>query len=280
MKSLQSKVALVTGASRGIGKGTAIALALAGAKVYLTGRTEKADEGTQGFDGSVFETAEEIKNLGGEAHPLVCDHRQDHLVKGVFDHILNNEGKIDILVNNVWGGYESMFSQSGEYTWENPFWRQPEGQWDLMFSSGVRAHYVAACFAARSMAAQSSGLIVNISHWAAKKYSGNVCYGVSKAATDKLTSDMAHDLREHNVAVASLYPGLVRTERVMKAADFLDMSNSESPQFIGRIIASLFTDPDRMKKSGGVFTAAGLGLEYGVVDIDGRQPVPLTIDDV
>ena len=107
-----------------------------------------------------------------------------------------------------------------------------------------------------------------------------MAYGVSKAATDKLTADTAHELREHNVAVVSLYPGLVRTEKVMEAADFLDLSNSESPQFIGRAVAALATDPNVMEKSGRVLVAAALAQEYGFTDIDGKQPRPLTLEDV
>jgi NAD(P)-dependent dehydrogenase (short-subunit alcohol dehydrogenase family) len=130
------------------------------------------------------------------------------------------------------------------------------------------------------MVGQRSGLIVNISFWAAQKHVGNVAYGVSKAATDKLTTDMAHELRESKVAVVSLYPGLVRTEKVMEAAAFLDLSNSESPQFIGRAVAALATDPNIMEKTGSVVVAAALGQEYGFTDIDGKQPRPLTIDEV
>ena len=130
------------------------------------------------------------------------------------------------------------------------------------------------------MVAQGSGLIVNISSWAAQKYLCNVAYGVSKAATDKMTADMSHELRAYNVAVVSLYPGLVRTEKVMEAAAFLDMSNSESPQFIGRAVAALASDPNIMQKSGQVLVAAALAQEYGFTDIDGKQPRPLTFDEV
>jgi len=144
----------------------------------------------------------------------------------------------------------------------------------------VRAHYVASTHAAQMMVAKRSGLIVNISFWAAQKHVGNVAYGVSKAATDKLTADTAHELREHNVAVVSLYPGLVRTEKVMAAAGFLDLSNSESPQFIGRTVAALAADANVLEKSGRVLVAAALAREYGFTDIDGQQPRPLTLGDV
>lgn len=172
-----------------------------------------------------------------------------------------------------------MFNEQGEYIWEKPFGEQPIEQWDFMFAAGVRAHYVASRYAAKLMANCKSGLIVNISHWAARKYSGNVCYGISKAATDKLTSDTAHELKPLNVSVISLYPGLVRTERVMQASEFLDLSNSESPLLLGRVIAALYTDPALIEKTGNFFISAQLGLNYGIADSDGKSPRPLSIDD-
>jgi NAD(P)-dependent dehydrogenase (short-subunit alcohol dehydrogenase family) len=130
------------------------------------------------------------------------------------------------------------------------------------------------------MVEQRSGLIVNISSWPARKHIANVAYGVSKAATDKMTSDMACELREHGVAVVSLYPGLVRTEKVLEAAAYLDLSNSESPQFIGRAVAALAADPQVMARSGEAVVAAACAKEYGFADIDGKRPRPLTLEEV
>lgn len=127
------------------------------------------------------------------------------------------------------------------------------------------------------MMPNNEGLIVNISYWAAQKYVGNVIYGASKVVADKLTADMAHELEKSEISVVSLYPGLVSTESVLKAAEYLDLSNSESPQFIGRVIAALYLDPLRKKRSGKVCIAAALAKEYGITDIDGKQPKPLTI---
>ncbi|HZS46369.1 MAG TPA: SDR family NAD(P)-dependent oxidoreductase [Blastocatellia bacterium] len=265
MPNLTGKVALVTGASRGIGKGVAQELLNLGATVYITGRTA--------------EDMQYIREYDTTGTALVCDHRDDQQVEIAFDKIGDEHGRLDVLVNSVWGGYENMM-EDGQFTWMQPFWQQPLWRWDAMFQGGVRAHYVASRFAARIMTAQQSGLIVNISSWAAKKHLGNVAYGVSKAATDKLTADTAHELRKYNVAVISLYPGLVRTEKVMEAAQWLDMSNSESPQFIGRAVAALANDPNVMDKSGEVRVAAQLAEEYGFDDIDGKKPRPLTIDDV
>ena len=261
MSDLRGKVALVTGGSRGVGRGAVLGLAEAGATVYVTGRT-------------VEEAA-----LGDACIRIRCDHTIDREVEEVFARVARDRGRLDVLVNNVWGGYENMI-ENGEFTWGFPFWKQPVWRWDAMFAAGVRAHYVSSCHAARVMVSQRSGLIVNISFWAAQKYLSNVSYGVAKAATDKMTSDMSHELREHDVAVVSLYPGLVRTEKVMEAAAYLDLSNSESPQFIGRAVAALAADPRILRRSGQVVVAAASALEYGFTDVDGKQPTALTLRDV
>jgi NAD(P)-dependent dehydrogenase (short-subunit alcohol dehydrogenase family) len=188
---------------------------------------------------------------------------------------------LDVLVNNAWGGYEKMV-ENGVFTWSAPFWEQPLHRWGSMMDAGVRAAFFCAARAARPMTAAGRGLIVNISFWAAQKHVGNVIYGVSKAATDKLTADMAHELRPHGLAVVSLYPGLVRTEAVLEAAKggWLDLSNSESSEFIGRVIAALARDPGVMERSGKALVAADIALEFGIQDVDGRQPAPLTLETV
>src|SRR5437764_2987285 len=254
MTSLAGKVALVTGATRGVGKGVALELAESGAIVYATGRS----------------ITEETFAASAQIIPVPCDHTHDREVESVFQRVSEEQGRLDVLVNNVWGGYEKMI-EDGQFTWARPFWQQPLWRWDAMFAAGVRAAYVASAHAAQIMVAQRSGLIVNISFWAAQKHIGNVAYGVSKAATDKLTADMAHELREHTVAVVSLYPGLVRTERVMAAAAFLDLSNSESPQFIGRTVAALAADANVCEKLGRVFVAAAVAREYGLTGIKAKQ---------
>jgi NAD(P)-dependent dehydrogenase (short-subunit alcohol dehydrogenase family) len=170
--------------------------------------------------------------------------------------------------------------EDGAFTWTRPFWEQPLWRWDAMFSAGVRAHYQASQLAAGAMVPRGRGLIVNISFWAAQKHIGNVAYGVSKAATDKMTADMAVELRPHGITVVSLYPGLVRTEKVMEAAAWLDLTNSESPEFVGRAVAALAADPDVLPRTGSVLVAASLAEEYGFTDIDGKAPRRLTLADV
>ncbi len=278
MNSLSNKIAVVTGASRGVGKGVALGLGEAGATVYVTGRTikNKTDAGKLG--GTIFETAKAVTEFGGTGIGIQCDHRDDAQVEAVFKRIAKESKKVDILVNNAWAGYENM-REGRTLTYFKPFWEQPFWRWDAMFNAGVRAAYISSAFAARMMTRKKSGLIVNISFWSAQVYLGNAQYGASKAAVDKLTEYMAHELENFNVAVVSLYPGLVRTESILKNVKHFDMSNSESPQFIGRVVAALATDPDIMRKSGKVLVAAQEALEYGIHDIDGRQPRPLTLKD-
>lgn len=187
------------------------------------------------------------------------------------------DGRLDILVNSAWAGYERMV-EGDRFTWVDPIWRQPMWRWDAMMDVGVRSSWCAIRVATEAMARQRSGLIVNISFWAAQKFMQNVVYGVSKAAMDKMAADVAHQMREYDVAALSLYPGLVRTEEVLKNAAFFDMSNSESPEFQGRAVAHLAADPQLMAKSGLVFTSAALALEYGYTDIDGYQPRPSTLE--
>ena len=258
---LEGKVAVVTGGSRGVGKGIASELSRHGARVFVTGRSE-AD--LQRIEGAVG---------------IRCDHRVDAQVASAFQQIASEGGAVDILVNNVWGGYEQMVDK-GEFTWSKPFWEQPLWRWDAMFAAGVRAHYHASQLAAPGMIARHRGLIVNISFWAAQKHIANVAYGVAKAATDKMTADMAIELKPYGVAVVSLYPGLVRTEKVMEAAAWLDLRNSESAEFIGRAVAALAADADVLRHTGKVLIAAALAREYGFTDLDGTTPRPLTLADL
>jgi len=259
---MRGQTVVVTGATKGVGGGISRELARLGARVFITGRTL---------------VDEPLRDDG--IRPIRCDHRVDDEVDAAFARIMNEAGSVDVLVNNVWGGYERMVEGS-EFTWLKPFWEQPLWRWDSMFAAGVRAHYHASQLVARSMVARRRGLIVNISSFAALKHAGNVAYGVSKAATDKMTADMATELKPHGVAVVSLYPGLVRTEKVMQAAQFLDLRNSESPEFIGRAVAALAGDPEVLRHTGNVLVAASLAAEYGFTDVDGAQPRPLTLADV
>lgn len=261
--STRQPIALVTGGSRGVGRGVVIGLVKAGFCVYATGRSIAAAE------------------LPDEVRRLPCDHLRDEETDKVFQSIEANGAGLDLLANCAWGGYERMV-EDGVFTWGAPFWDQPLHRWTSMMDAGVRAAFVCSARAARLMVPQRPGLIVNISFWAAQKRIGNALYGISKAATDKLTADVAEELKPFGVAAVWLYPGLVRTEAVLAAAasGVFDLASSESPEFIGRVIAALYSDRDLMKRSGRALVAASIAAELGVTDIDGRAPRALTIADV
>lgn len=260
--------ALVTGGSRGVGKGVVEGLSEAGFHLFVTGRNKARL--------AAVET--EASTLGGMVTARCTDHSDDEQVRALFDEI----GDLDLLVNCAWGGYENMI-ENGEFTWPYPYWMQPLWRWDAMMQDGVRSAYVASQLATRSMLKRGSGLIVNISFWSAQKHLGNTVYGMAKAATDKMTSDMATELRaagETGIQVVSLYPGLVRTERVMDHAEFMDLSNSESPRFIGRVIAALMQNAQaRSESNGKVRIAADLAGSLGVTDVDGKVSTPLQLED-
>jgi dehydrogenase/reductase SDR family member 1 len=260
MHSQTERVALVTGATRGVGKGVALALADAGFAVYATGRSA------------------DTSDLGPGVIPIRCDSTDDRAVARAFERIASERGRLDVLVNSAWGGYEQMV-EDGQFTWPAPFWQQPLWRWEAMINVGVRGALIASQHAARLMLPVRNGLIVHLSSWAAQKYIGNTLYGVAKAATDKLASDMAHELAAHGITVVSMYPGLVRTEAVLAAGVF-DLTNSESPEFIGKAVAALSADQEALRWTGKVVLAAALALEYGFKDDDGKQPRPLSISEV
>ncbi len=257
MKELKGKVALVTGGTRNVGKGIAIALGEAGATVYVTGRTVTQKD------------VKAITDAGGKGIALTCDHENDAEVKNVFQQIYKSEGKLDILVNNAWGGYKRLRNRKEHkgFKWKELFWKQPLELWDEMTTVGVRSTYIATAFAAELMVQKKQGLIVNISFYAAKKYYGNVAYGVAKASVDKMSHDMAEELKKYRVSCLSLYPGYIDDRK--KSAN----PKNESSQFVGRAIAALAADPEILSKSGKIFSSAELGTEYEFKDIDGSQPL-------
>jgi dehydrogenase/reductase SDR family protein 1 len=273
---LSGKVAVVTGASRGIGKGIALELGAAGATVYLTARTVDAGP----IPGTIHETAEEIRALGGTPIAIACDHHDDEQVRAVFDRVRTESGRLDVLVNNV-------YSAPALAQWlGRPFWELPLEAWDEVIDIGVRSHYVAAALGTPLMLEQGSGLIVNVSSSGAIQYAHTVTYGVGKAALDKMTADMAHELTTHGIGVVSLWPGLVRTEVVLLGArstddgrqvldlpgeGTFDLAAAESPRFTGRAVVALAGDPDVLARTGRAWNVGDLARDYGFSDVDGSQ---------
>jgi dehydrogenase/reductase SDR family protein 1 len=270
-RSLAAKVAVVTGASRGVGKGIAEALGDAGATVYVTGRTQRDGTAVGSLTGNFEDTAEEVTRRGGAGIAVRCDHRDDESVRALFATVARDHGRLDILVNNAWGGYESLHEGAYEQFGKR-FWEQPVSVWDDMFVPGVRGQYVASAIAVPLLIAAGGGLIVNVSSFAGTEGDANLAYAVAKATTDRTTAAMASQLRDHEIAVVALYPGLVRTEGILKWKDYLDLSNSESPELVGRAVVALARDPELLERSGKVQVVAELAEELGFTDVDGTRP--------
>jgi NAD(P)-dependent dehydrogenase (short-subunit alcohol dehydrogenase family) len=276
VSALEGRVALVTGASRGVGKGIALGLGEAGAKVYVTGRTVAGGEPTTSLAGTIDETAAEVTARGGEGVAARCDHTRDDDVRALFARIEREAGRLDVLVNNAWGGYE-LFHEGRGQEFEAPFWEQDLSIWDAMFTPGVRSQYVATTLAVPLML-EHGGLIVNTSSFAGASPKENPALGTAKAATDRLTLLTAAALRDRSIAVLSLYPGLVRTEGILKWEEYIDLGNSESPLLVGRSVAALASDPDVIERTGTVQVVAELADEYGFTDEDGARPESLRPD--
>jgi NAD(P)-dependent dehydrogenase (short-subunit alcohol dehydrogenase family) len=266
---LDGRVAVVTGASRGIGKGCALELGAAGATVYVTARSVSEDD--HPLPGTIGATADEITAAGGTAVAVALDHRDDDAVEALFRRVLDEHGRLDVLVNNA-------FIVTNELTSGQPFWEVPISNWDDMIDIGTRSAYVASVFAARPMVDAGAGLIVNVSSSGAEEYAWQVAYGVGKCALDRITVDAAHELAPYGVSVVSVWPGFVRTERIDLGVaagllpESLDLSTSESPRFVGRAVVALAADPAVARWTGRAVPARDLADEYGFTDVDGRLP--------
>ena len=274
MDSLKGKVAVVTGASRGIGRGIALALGEQGATVYVTGRT--VTPGSYSLPGTVGETAEEVSSRGGKGVAVQVDHAKDEQVAALFEQVRREQGRLDILVNNA-------FSLPEDLTEPQPFWEKPLSNLE-MFEVGVRSTFVAAWHAARFMVPQKSGLVVAISGYVGVTYTYGVVFGTCKSAVDRMARDMAVELKPHQVTSVSMWLGLTFTERAernlkrnpaMKSQTVTDPNVGSSVEFPGRVIVALAQDPKVLRRSGGTFIAAELAREYGVTDIDGHVPPSL-----
>lgn len=261
---MTSRVAWVTGASRGIGRGVALALGAAGWTVWITARSG-AGVSTSHLPGTVDEVAHAVDAAGGHGVAVRCDHRDDPAVAAVAERIRAESGRLDLLVNNAWGGYERLNAGAWE-EWNAPFWRQPVELWDAMMTAGVRAHYVATLYAAQLLMETPASLVVTVSMEAGRAHDERfgVAYSVAKAADDRLAEAFAAQLRGHGVASVSLYPGLVRTEGVLGFAEHLDLSASQSPEGVGRVVVRLAEDPELMSLTGRALDVDALAARYAV----------------
>lgn len=270
MGELTGKVAVVTGASRGIGKGIALTLAENGATVYVTGRT--VEPGSAPLPGTIGETVEQCNNrgaaAGGRAVGVTLDLLDEGSIAALFEQVKRDEGRLDILVNNAMAIPEAMTQRVG-------FWEKPLAELEIL-DTGVRAAYAASWHAAGIMVPQGSGLIVAMSGYVGVTYTYDVLFGTTKSAIDRMARDMAIELKPHNVASLSLWQGFTYTERAIEnlktvpgMAEQLKSAAGSSPEFPGRVIAALAADTNIMERTGGTFINAELAAEYGLTDVDG-----------
>ncbi|GAA0958926.1 SDR family NAD(P)-dependent oxidoreductase [Actinocorallia libanotica] len=260
--SVEERVALVTGGSRGVGEGVAVGLGEAGWTVVVSGRnTERLDR-----------TVARVEEAGGRGQAVVCDHSDDLQVEVLVRRVEEEHGRLDLLVNNAWAGPSDMNHEQPE-----PFWERPLSDWDSLIGIGLRAHYVASRAAAPAMVARGSGLIVNVSSVGTRAYLHSALYGISKAGLDKMTHDTALELREHGVTVLSLWPGLIRTERLLASGREtvfgVSINDTETPELQGRVIAALAADPDVHRRTGQVVISAEAAVEYAIAEPGGGTPV-------
>ncbi len=255
-------VAVVTGASRGLGRGIARAFGSRGLTVYVSGRS--ADE--------LEQVVTEVAAAGGRAVAVRCDHRDDEQVKELFERVRGDAGRLDILVNNAAAVYPRDLSTPG------PFWSKPLHLVD-MIDVGLRSNYVAAYCAAPLMIETGGALMAHISFYGAVSYFHGPAYGAAKAGTDKMSFDMAVDLRPHDVASVSIWPGFILSD-MLKAIPREQLSPElaarlpafETPEFTGLVVERLWRDPARMTLSGETLIGAELGRRFGITDPDGKQP--------
>lgn len=269
MRPLEGQTAVVTGASCGAGRGIALALGEAGATVYLTGRSVRGQQ-TSDLEGTTLEdTAELMSARGGVGIPVRTDHTDDRAVEALFGRVKREQGRLDLLVNNAWGGYEGY-----DDTFDAPFWEQPIERFDRMFSAGVRASLVTTRVALPLLS--EGGLVVNTTlEMDPTVYDAALFYRTAKIALNYLTFGMARDLERAGLGVA---PGWLRTEALLEDVrqgklEQSELEATESTEFVGRAVLALATDPDVMTRSGQILRTRDLARAYGFTDVDGRQPL-------
>lgn len=277
MQPLRGKIAVVAGATRGAGRGIACMLGASGATVYCTGRSVRRTAATATQPETIEETAEMVTAYGGVGIPVQVDHTIAAQVQSLFEQVRDEQGKLDILVNDIWGGDELT-------EWGTPFWELSLDKGLLMQQRAVHTHIITSRYAAPLMVAARQGLIVEITDGATLDYRGNLFYDLAKVSAIRLAQAMAEELRPYHVTALAVTPGFLRSERMLDHFGVTEENwqegakqdphfiASETPFYIGRAIAALAADPDIAAKSGGAFSSWGLAEEYGFTDIDGRQP--------
>ncbi|WP_044338587.1 SDR family NAD(P)-dependent oxidoreductase [Rossellomorea aquimaris] len=277
MKSLTGKVALVTGGSRGAGRAIAIELGKAGATVYVTGRSTRG-KSTQNFPGTIDDTASQIEEAGGKGIAVRCDHTIDAETEAVIRQIREEQGKLDILINNVWGAHDIGVNPGS-------FWELPLTNWDTMFTAGVRAQLATNHFAIPLLRENKEALIIHTTFWDDGKYTGQFYYDLAKNALVRMAYGLSEELKGDHIAVLAVSPGFMRTELVLEHMgvdeenwqEAEDLKKSETPYYVGRAVTALAKDPKVMEKSGQVFRAGDLAKEYEFTDVDGRYIPPFTM---
>jgi NAD(P)-dependent dehydrogenase (short-subunit alcohol dehydrogenase family) len=290
---LRDLIAVVTGASRGAGRGIALELGAAGATVYVTGRSTRQSPG-KGYErflplldleappGTIEDTAEEVTRMGGKGIAVRCDHTVESEVDACFQRVAREQdGRLDLLVNNAWGGHQDPAHIV------KPFWELPTTFWDGMFQAGVRNHILAAKYAAPLMIARRRGLIVTVTFWDRDRYTGHFYYDLAKASMNRLAYGIAQELQPHGVASVAVSPGWMRTEFVLAGhgtdeqhwTEVPALAATESPRYVGRAVVALASDPRVMEKSGRVHRVGDLAAEYGFTDVDGRRVPPFELPE-
>jgi NAD(P)-dependent dehydrogenase (short-subunit alcohol dehydrogenase family) len=277
MKLLTGKVALVTGGSRGAGRAIAVELGKAGATVYVTGRSTKRNS-TKNFPGTIDDTVIQIEEAGGKGIAVRCDHTIDEETEAVLEQIREEQGRLDILVNNVWGAHDIGVNPGA-------FWELPLEIWDKMFTAGVRAQLATNHFAIPLLRENKEALIIHTTFWDEGKYTGQFYYDLAKNALVRMAYGLSEELKDEGIAVMSVSPGFMRTELVLQHMGVSEenwqeseaLQKSETPYYVGRAITSLATDSNVMKKTGQVLRAGDLAEEYRFTDVDGRYIPPFTM---
>jgi len=280
---LDGAVAVVTGASRGAGRGIAAVLGECGATVYVTGRSVRGGQTVDDLPGTVEDTAEEVARRGGRGIALRCDHTVDAEVEAVFARVRREAGRLDLLVNNAWGGYEHYFGTTYDdgTRFAAPFWEQSLRRWDGMITAGARAHLVASFFGVPLMLRRGRGLVVSTTAGDRGRYLGSLLYDVAKNAVSRMVLGMARELLSRGIHAVAVTPGFMRTERVMAAHALaaFDLGPTESVEYVGRAVAMLAADPRRARWTGKTLTVGDLARTFGFTDVDGRRVPPFRLPE-